>query len=116
MFDLGGSWLQLVAATSDESIIAKDLAARGPGLHHFGLVVESVDDALAHIAAQGLRTIDERGRPGAGDLVVGVRPSKNGARSCGRTRADPVASVHLELSIRDWTSRNTFRPQNGRPR
>ena len=62
MFPFEGSWLQLVAPTSDESVIAKHLQANGPGLHHFGFVVESVDATLQHIRDAGLRTLDDAGR------------------------------------------------------
>ena len=76
VFALGGSQLQLVAATSEESVIAKDLAARGSGLHHFGFIVRSVDDTLSHLIAHGFRTLGETARPGAGGNLVGfVHPA-----------------------------------------
>lgn len=85
MFDLDGVWLQLIAPTTPESVVADFLATSGPGLHHLGFGVASMDDALAHVRASGgvLREPAPR-TGGGGHLVAFVEP-------------DPVTGVLMEL-------------------
>jgi methylmalonyl-CoA epimerase len=77
MFEFGDSQLHLVAATDDESIIAKEIAEKGEGIHHFGLVVRSVDDAFAALTEKGVRTLGDAGRAGAFGNVVGFLHPKS---------------------------------------
>ena len=81
MFPFGDSQLHLIAPTDDDSIVAKDIAQRGEGLHHFGLVVDSVDAALGQLKSQEIRTLGDAGRPGAfGNQIGFVHPkAMNGA-------------------------------------
>ncbi|HVW88057.1 MAG TPA: VOC family protein [Gaiellaceae bacterium] len=75
MFEFGASQLHLIAGTSDDSMIAKEVAEKGEGIHHAGFVVGSVDDTLASLSAQGVRTLGDTGRPGAyGNTVAFVHP------------------------------------------
>jgi methylmalonyl-CoA epimerase len=72
----GESALELLEATAPDSPIARYLAKRGPGLHHITLRVDDIAAALAHLAARGVRLIDERPRPGAeGALVAFIHPA-----------------------------------------
>lgn len=73
-FRIGDGRLQLVAPTSDASPIAQHLADRGPGLHHFGLLVGSMDATVEHLASVEARTLGEP-RPGAdGGPVLFLHP------------------------------------------
>jgi len=75
MLDVGGVWIQLLQATRDDSPIAKYLARNGPGLHHLGLGVSSVSDALDHLRDQDVRLIDQAPRRGgSGHTVAFVHP------------------------------------------
>jgi len=72
----GQSALELLEATAPDSPIARYLDKRGPGLHHVTLRVEDLAATLRHLAARGVRLIDEQPRPGAeGALVAFVHPS-----------------------------------------
>ena len=72
----GETALELLEATSEDSPIAKFVAARGPGLHHITLRVDDIRAALAQLHARGVRLIDERPREGAhGSLVAFIHPS-----------------------------------------
>src|ERR671933_1089511 len=62
---LGGSALELIEATADDSPIAKYVAKRGPGLHHITLRVDDIRAALARLKERGVRLIDDEPRPGA---------------------------------------------------
>jgi methylmalonyl-CoA/ethylmalonyl-CoA epimerase len=70
MIDVGGVWLQLLRPTRQDSPVARYLAKHGPGLHHLGFGVSSVDAALEHLRDEGVRLIDETPRPGGGGHTV----------------------------------------------
>ena len=71
--------LELLEATTPESVVAKYVAKRGPGLHHLAFRVDDVAAALARLKQQGIRLIDDVPRPGAeGALVAFVHPSATG--------------------------------------
>ena len=71
--------LELLEATTPESVVAKYVAKRGPGLHHLAFRVDDVAAALERLKQQGVRLIDEVPRAGAeGALVAFVHPSATG--------------------------------------
>ncbi|HTW55655.1 MAG TPA: methylmalonyl-CoA epimerase [Thermoplasmata archaeon] len=75
----GGSHVELLEPTSDDSPIARFLASRGDGIHHLAFTVPSVDRALAEVVARGDRVVDAVGRPGARGRRVGfAHPSAFG--------------------------------------
>ena len=79
MLDVGGVWIQLIASTRPDSPVDRFLARRGPGLHHLGLAVRSVDAALDHLRGEGVDLIDEAPRPGGGGHTVAfVHPRGTG--------------------------------------
>src|SRR5688500_12039164 len=72
---VGESALELLEATAADSVIAKYIEKRGPGLHHITLRVDDIGAALAQLASRGVRLIDAAPRPGAeGALVAFVHP------------------------------------------
>ncbi len=79
MINVGGVFIQLLQATRDDSPIAKYLAKNGPGLHHLGFGVTSVQESLDHLREEGVRLIDEAPRPGGGGHTVAfVHPKGTG--------------------------------------
>ena len=78
-FDGGGMKLELLASTDPEGPIGKFVAKRGEGIHHVCYRVDDVATVLAHLQAQGLRTLDETPRPGAGGCQVAfIHPKSAG--------------------------------------
>jgi LAO/AO transport system kinase len=76
---LGGSSLELLEPTADDSPIARYVQKRGPGIHHITLRVENIHDALAQLRARGVRLIDETPRAGAeGALIAFIHPASTG--------------------------------------
>jgi methylmalonyl-CoA epimerase len=68
--------IELVEPASADSPVSGFLAKRGGGLHHLAYRVASVERAIAHLRAAGLRLIDEQPRPGAhGTRIAFVHPS-----------------------------------------
>ena len=72
------SYIQLTAATTEDSPIAKYLAKRGEGLHHIGYRVDDCAAALAAMIEAGAAPIDTAPRPGSrGTTVAFVHPKGN---------------------------------------
>jgi methylmalonyl-CoA epimerase len=72
----GAASLELLAATSPSSPIAKFLEKRGPGLHHITLRVDDIRAALRQLADRGVKLIDAEPRVGAeGAIVAFIHPS-----------------------------------------
>jgi GTPase len=76
---VGDASLELLEPTAPDSVIARFIDRRGPGLHHVTLVVEDLAAALDQLKARGVRLIDEAPRDGAhGSRVAFVHPSATG--------------------------------------
>ncbi|MCK4632247.1 MAG: methylmalonyl-CoA epimerase [candidate division Zixibacteria bacterium] len=74
--DSGATRIELLAATSPDSPIAKYLKKRGEGLHHICIYVDDIDSRLAELKSAGVRLIDETPRIGAeGNRIAFVHPS-----------------------------------------
>jgi methylmalonyl-CoA epimerase len=72
---VGGSYVQLVCPTRDDSPVAKFLASKGEGLHHVGYRVADCAAALQRVKDSGGKVIDEVPRPGSrGTTVAFVHP------------------------------------------
>jgi len=67
----GGTHVELLEPTSDDSPIARFVASRGEGIHHVAFRVPSVDTALAEVVARGGKVVDSVGRAGARGRRVG---------------------------------------------
>ena len=61
----GGTAIELLEPTSDDSPISKFLEKRGEGIHHICYKVDDLESVLARLKEQGVRLIDEVPRPGA---------------------------------------------------
>src|SRR5262245_58596065 len=76
----GQSALELLEPTSGDSVIARYVEKRGPGLHHITLRVDDISAALEQLKARGVRLTVEQPRRGAEQAVVAVvrPPSAHG--------------------------------------
>ena len=75
LIKVGDSYIQLTAATREDSPIAKFFERRGEGLHHVGYRVEDCATALEAMVAAGATPIDQAPRPGSrGTTVAFVHP------------------------------------------
>jgi methylmalonyl-CoA/ethylmalonyl-CoA epimerase len=71
----GGSEVELVKPTTDDSGVARYLQKRGPGIHHICFEVENIDSALAELKAKGVRLINETPLTGAdGKRLAFIHP------------------------------------------
>ena len=56
---LGGSEIELVQPTTDDSGLARYLEKRGPGMHHVCLEVDDIEGMLARLRNKGIQLINE---------------------------------------------------------
>ncbi len=66
--------VELIQPTTEDSGVAKYLAKRGEGLHHVCLEVESIEESLARMQAQGLEILGQPRTNKRGDKYVFVHP------------------------------------------
>ena len=79
MVPVGETRLELLEATSDDSVIAKFIAKRGEGLHHISLRVPDLSAVVAKLKAEGVRLVSNEIKTGAGGhRYVFVHPSSAG--------------------------------------
>ena len=72
----GDSLVELLAATSPDSPVAKFVARRGPGIHHICFAVDDLDATLERCRTAGLTLIDHTPRIGAeGKRIAFLHPS-----------------------------------------
>ena len=70
-FDIGGTHLELLEPTSPDSPVAKFLEKNpNGGVHHVAFRTDNLEAELKHAADNGVRLIDQAGRPGAGNKLI----------------------------------------------
>ena len=80
LFAVGTSYVQLVGALAADTPVGRFLSTHGPGLHHIAYRVRDIERVLEGLRAEGVRVIDEHGRPGSrGTTIAFIHPqSMNG--------------------------------------
>jgi methylmalonyl-CoA epimerase len=66
MLPLGGTRLELLEPTAEDSAVGRFLARRGEGLHHIALRMGDLDGLFARLRAEGMRLASDRILVGAG--------------------------------------------------
>lgn len=76
---VGGTEVELVRPTTDDSGLAKYLAKRGEGLHHLCLETDDIEAMLAQLKEKGIQLINESPRAGAdGKKYAFIHPKSTG--------------------------------------
>jgi methylmalonyl-CoA/ethylmalonyl-CoA epimerase len=70
LLQLGESRLELLEATDPDSVIASFVKRFGPGIHHFAIEVDDIEQALQTAEDNGLELIDREPDRGAGGMKV----------------------------------------------
>jgi len=79
MVPVGESRIELLEATSQDSVVAKFIAKRGEGLHHVAFSVPDLSATVEQLKQNGTRLISDEIKVGAGGhLYVFVHPSSAG--------------------------------------
>jgi methylmalonyl-CoA/ethylmalonyl-CoA epimerase len=75
MLPVGGSFVQLIAPLSEDSVVGRFLAKNGEGLHHVAYSVVDIESALAHLKSEGASLVDQTPREGGrGTRIAFVHP------------------------------------------
>lgn len=76
LFEVGGSYVQLLGALGPDTPVGRFLERRGPGVHHVAYRVDDVVAALEHLRTEGIRLVDEEPRRGSRATTIAfVHPS-----------------------------------------
>ncbi|RCW54629.1 MULTISPECIES: methylmalonyl-CoA epimerase [Halanaerobium] len=77
---VGESKIELLEPLNEESTIARFLEKNGEGIHHFAILVDSIEDKIKAMQAQGARLIGNKASAGADNMkIIFVHPrSTNG--------------------------------------
>jgi methylmalonyl-CoA epimerase len=79
LFDVGGSFIQLLGALGPETPVGRFLERRGEGVHHVAYRVADVAVVLEELRGRGVRLIDETPRAGSrGTTIAFVHPASVG--------------------------------------
>jgi methylmalonyl-CoA/ethylmalonyl-CoA epimerase len=62
----GGSEIELVKPTTNDTGLARFLEKRGPGMHHVCLEVDDLEEMLARLKSKGIQLINETPVLGSG--------------------------------------------------
>lgn len=69
-FQIGESKIELLAATSPDSAIAKYIDKKGEGIHHIAFAVEDIETEVARLKAEGFIPISDKPKKGADNKMV----------------------------------------------
>jgi len=78
MLAIGDSQLELISPQSSDSGVARYLEKHGEALHHVGLRVADIDEAIEALISEGFAMIDPRPRQGAHGRIVFLKPRSTG--------------------------------------
>ncbi|MBO6523311.1 MAG: methylmalonyl-CoA epimerase [Balneolaceae bacterium] len=77
-FETGESKVELLGATSSDSVIAKYVEKKGEGLHHVAFEVENIRAELERLREEGFTVLNEQPKKGADNkLVAFIHPKDN---------------------------------------
>jgi methylmalonyl-CoA epimerase len=74
---IGGSEIELLEPTRNDTGVAKYLESRGEGMHHICFESDDVDAELEGARQRGIQLIDEKSRLGLAGMIGFVHPKAN---------------------------------------
>ena len=77
-FKVGESKIELLAATREDSPIAKFIAKRGEGIHHIAFNVENIEAEIQRLKGEGFTLLNEKPKDGADNKRVAFMHPKDG--------------------------------------
>ena len=69
-FQIGKSKIELVAATNQDSPIAKYLAKNREGMHHIAFDVVDIKSEMKRLQSEGIRTLNDQPKQGADNKLI----------------------------------------------
>ncbi len=78
-YQLGESKIELLSATHPDSVIARYIEKRGPGMHHIAIAVDDIHREIRRLKNEQFVFIDENPKKGADNkLIVFLHPKSTG--------------------------------------
>jgi methylmalonyl-CoA/ethylmalonyl-CoA epimerase len=78
-FKMGETKIELLAATHDDSPIAKFIQKKGEGIHHIAFDVSDIEAEIERLQAEGFELIHKVPKPGAdGKRIAFLHPKSTG--------------------------------------
>ncbi|MGH2634103.1 MAG: methylmalonyl-CoA epimerase [Tepidiformaceae bacterium] len=77
LLQIGGSEIELLEPTRDDTGVARFLATRGEGMHHICFESDDVDAELEGARAKGIELIDQKPREGLAGMICFLHPKSN---------------------------------------
>jgi methylmalonyl-CoA/ethylmalonyl-CoA epimerase len=77
LLQIGGSEIELLEPTRDDTGVARFLATRGEGMHHLCFESDDIDAELEAARAKGIELIDQKPRPGLAGMICFLHPKSN---------------------------------------
>ncbi|MDN3595962.1 methylmalonyl-CoA epimerase [Zunongwangia endophytica] len=69
-FEIGESKVELLAATSNDSALAKSILKRGEGLHHIAFAVDNIEAEIERLQSEGFRLLNDQPKKGADNKLI----------------------------------------------
>ncbi|RZK78110.1 MAG: methylmalonyl-CoA epimerase [Pedobacter sp.] len=69
-FQVGNSKVELLSATSDDSVVAKFIAKKGEGIHHIAFEVADIYQEMERLKAAGFTLLNDQPKIGADNKLV----------------------------------------------
>ena len=69
-FQVGESKIELVAATNQDSPIAKYLDKNREGMHHIAFDVQDIKSEMKRLQSEGIRTLNDQPKQGADNKLI----------------------------------------------
>lgn len=69
-FKVGESKIELVAATNEQSSIAKYIEKRGPGMHHIAFDVDDIETEIERLEQEQFQLIQRNPKDGADNKLI----------------------------------------------
>ena len=77
LLEIGGSEIELLEPTRNDTGVAKFLESRGEGMHHICFESDDVDAELNRAREKGIQLIDEKPRLGLAGMICFLHPKSN---------------------------------------
>ena len=77
LLEIGGSEIELLEPTRNDTGVAKFLETRGVGMHHICFESDDVDAELDGARQKGIQLIDEKPRLGLAGMICFLHPKAN---------------------------------------
>ncbi len=77
LLQIGGSEIELLEPTRNDTGVARFLETRGEGMHHICFESDNVDAELEAARAKGIELIDQKPRLGLAGMICFLHPKSN---------------------------------------